>query len=380
MSGDRGLSRSGEMLLALVRQALGNGNPDEALLEGASPAQWQQTRHLACVQGVSALAFHSVSSLAERMRPPRELYLGWAANAHRITERYRRQQDAAARLAQILQEHSLRTMILKGLGTAQYYPIPHLRECGDIDLWLFGQHASDDRIARELGLEIDRHNPKHSQFVFQGILIENHRTFLDRTLYPMDRRLDRKLDALLRRYPCRPYELPGGGRIWFPPADFDALLLARHTAAHYPEGIRLRHLADWACFLSVEGRRLQATSFRRTLRKEGLERFVGALSAAACLYLGLSRNKVPFDLDRHRKDAGEMIAEILNAEPAPLPEGNRIAALIFKTRRFFSRQKRYRMVYGRFSLPRRVLLSLRSHLRPPETFFSDRIKSERTPS
>ena len=75
-----------------------------------------------------------------------------------------------------------------------------------------------------------------------------------------------------------------------------------------------------------------------------------------------------------------MIAEILNTEPAPLPEGNRIAALIFKTRRFFSRQKRYRMVYGRFSLPRRVLLSLRSHLRHPETFFSDRIKSERTPS
>lgn len=365
------------MLLALVRHALGNGKPDESLLEGASPAQWREVLRLCSVQGVTALTFHSLSTLAAHLRPPRELYLSWAANAHRIIERYHRQQDVASRLAQTLQERSLRMMILKGLGTAQYYPIAHLRECGDIDIWLFGQHLAGDQVAQELGLEVACHNPKHSQFVFQGILIENHRTFLDRTLYPMDRRLDKDLTSLLQRYPCRPCELPDGGRVWFPPACFDALLLARHTAMHYPEGIRLRHLVDWACFLSVEGRRLRATSFRRKIRKERLERFVGALSTAACLYLGLPENQSPFAIDRHRRDAERMIVDMLSGEKAVLPQGHRLSVLMFKTRRFFSQQKRYRMVYGRFSLPRRVLLSLRSHLRHPETFFSDRIQPSR---
>lgn len=370
------MNRPAGMLLALVRNALNGAPVEETLLRDATKDQWEQVIRMAGRQGVCALTFHSVSALPETLRPPRDLYLGWAVNAHHLAERYRQQEAVAGELARLLEKHSLQLMILKGLGTSHYYPCPHLRECGDIDIYLFGRDKEGDRIAREMGLEVREHNAKHSQFVFQGMLVENHRTFLDETLYAMDRRLDRELLSILKRKPCREIRI-GSGRIWLPPAEFDALFLIRHTAMHFTEGFSLRHLIDWTCFLSVEGPGLNATPFRKHLHGEGLERFAGALTAAACLYLGLPEDKAPLPIRAYRKDASRIL-DALSPEKAVRPaSGRHMATLAYKTRRFLAGQSRYRMVYGRLSFPHRVVLSIKSHLRHPETIFGDHINPEK---
>ena len=369
------MNRSREMLLALVRSALWGGSLQSETFAGASHAQWEQTIRLAARQGVTALAFHSVATLPDDLRPAQDLHLGWALNAHRLTKRHRKQEAVAGELAELLEKHAVRTMVLKGLGLARYYPRPHLREYGDLDIWLFGQDRQGDRIVRQMGIPVRDYNAKHSQFVFQGVLVENHRTFLDETLYAMDRRLDKKLETILKYRPCREERI-GQGRIYLPPSDFNALFLIRHTAMHFTEGLSLRHLVDWACFLSIEGRRLKATdSILGYLRKEHLEHFAGLLSAIACLQLGLPRECSPFPVDPYRKQAERIWEDILAEKPQAPGEHRRLTTLAFKARRFITQQKRYRIVYGRFSFPHRVVLSIKSHLRHPETIFGNRIKS-----
>ena len=372
MQSDRSLNRPTEMLLDLVRAALWKSAADQRTFKGVSREDWTQVLRLASRGGVTALAFEGAVGLPEELRPSRDLLLGWGVNAHRLADRYRRQEETAGELARRLGERSVRMMVLKGLGTARYYPQPSLRECGDIDIWLFGRWEDGNRFARENGLEVENHNAKHSVFAFRGTPVENHRTFLDETLYAMDRRLDRELGSILQQNPCQEAQI-GEGEVFFPPADFDALFLARHTAMHFTAGLSLRHLTDWACFLDTQSGRLDAPAFRRRLQREGLERFTGALTAAACLYLGLREEKAPMSPAPHREDAVRLFDTLLG-EKKEIKSRNPLSVVAFKTRRFLADQRRYRMVYGRFSFPHRVELSVKSHLKHPETILGNRIK------
>ena len=189
------------MLLALVRNALWAEPLAVDIFSHATAPQWAQVVRLASRGGVTALAFEGVLQLPEALRPPRNLLLGWGVNAQRLAERYCRQEATGGKLAAQLNERGVRTLVLKGLGTSLYYPRPHLRECGDIDVWLFGQWEEGNRFACENGWELDEHSEKHSTFVFENILVENHRTLLDEALYTMDRRLDRRLVTLLQQTP-----------------------------------------------------------------------------------------------------------------------------------------------------------------------------------
>lgn len=368
MRSDRSLNPATEMLLALVRNALWAEPLAVDIFSHATAPQWAQVVRLASRGGVTALAFEGIQQLPEALRPPRNLLLGWGVNAQRLAERYRRQEAAVGKLAAQLNERGVRTLVLKGLGTSLYYPRPHLRECGDIDVWLFGQWEEGNRFACENGWELDEHNEKHTTFVFENILVENHRTLLDEALYTMDRRLDRRLVTLLQQTPCRETVLEGCS-VYFPPADFDALFLIRHAAMHFASGISLRHLADWACFLRAQGGRIDRDAFLRCLKEERLERFAGALTACACLWLGLPQTYAPMPIAPHRKDARRMFPVLLS-EKKTCQSRQPLAVLGFKTRRFVSEQWRYRMVYGRFSFPYRVLLSVKSHWKRPDTIFS----------
>lgn len=93
---------------------------------------------MAADQGVCAVIGDGMERLPEELRPPRELRLRWALTAERQEKRYRRQQEKAAKMAAVFAENGIRLLLLKGLGLSRNYPVPAHRECGDIDIYLFG--------------------------------------------------------------------------------------------------------------------------------------------------------------------------------------------------------------------------------------------------
>lgn len=290
MQSDRTLTLPLRMLLSLLNNVLWGTLLTEETFEKATSEDWTRTKILARHGGVSALVFQAVMQLPESLRPPRELRLKWGLEAENTIDRFRHQRKTALKLSAFFLKTGIRTMILKGLGIARYYPRPELRECGDIDIWLFGQSEEGDCLIAGSSRDVDTSNPKHSVFSFDGVLIENHRTFLDEALYGMDRRLDKILAHILEEQACdRSGE--GAAEIYFPPADFNALFLIRHAAMHFTGGISLRHTTDWTMFLDREADRIDRERVNRILRREKLEKFAGILTAIACNYLGLSPKK-----------------------------------------------------------------------------------------
>lgn len=87
-------------------------------------------------------------------------------------------------------------MTLKGVGLSTLYPIPSHREGGDIDIYTFsGSESISDSEANQLAdslieqqgqkIDVDK-TPKHSVFYFNGILVENHKTFTNVHSYAIE--------------------------------------------------------------------------------------------------------------------------------------------------------------------------------------------------
>lgn len=340
----------------------------EETFEKAPPEDWEETKNLARRGGISALVFQAAMQLPENLRPTLQMKLRWALEVENTINRFGHQEKTALKLSAFFHKAGIRMMILKGLGIARYYPQPELRECGDIDIWLFGQGEKGNRLIADSGRDIDTSNPKHSVFSFDGVLIENHRTFLDEALYGMDRRLDKILTHILEK---QSYSRSGGGssEIYFPPADFNALFLIRHAAMHFTGGISLRHVTDWAMFLDREAGNIDRERINRILRRENLDKFAGILTAIACGYLGVSHEKAIIPWQSYQEEAGKVLTDMMREQPT-YKSRNPFSILTFKTRQFAGTQWRYRLVYGRFSFPKRIWMSVKAHILHPETILN----------
>lgn len=186
-------------------------------------------------------------------------------------------------MAAAFAENGIRMLVLKGLGLSRDYPVPAHRECGDIDIYLFGASDEGDRLLLQMGAQPYFDVPKHSSHTWDGILIENHRTILN----VRRNRSERELNALLTAVLEQEGVCEIGENIAVPPATFNAIYLLRHAAVHYQkEGIAVRHLCDWACFLERHGHEIDRQLFHKALNDYRLDRFEALMTAAAVRYLG----------------------------------------------------------------------------------------------
>lgn len=248
-----------------------------------TPGSWERIYRMAADHGLSAVAWDGICRLPTAEQPLRETRIRWALSAEKLEERYRHQQQTASKLAARFSEEGLRMLLLKGLGLSRDYPIPEHRECGDIDIYLYGQSDKGDRILHKIGAHLYFDVPKHSEYVWDGVLIENHRTILN----VRRNRTERELNALLVRLLEKDGTHGLAPGIQTPPATFNAIFLIRHAAVHFQkEGIVLRHLCDWACFLTRHWDEIDHALFRTAMEDYRMDRFADLMTAAAVEYLG----------------------------------------------------------------------------------------------
>ena len=273
-------------LFRLLRLAIGTENAESINSEGVS---WQSVYAMARKQGVLAVAFDGLMKIFEQDKEfakafPQSLKLQWINAVFNIEQRYGRQRGVCAELANKWAEQGISTLCLKGLAFSTYYPISNHRECGDFDCYLYNDYAKGNAIAKELGAKVDDGWYKHSEMIYRKVMIENHRFIVAVRNGKKTKKLHNLLDNIARNEERRPIF---DTKIEMPSAMFNALFMMHHSLTHFlAEGIRLRHILDWALFLEKEQDNLDWERFYALCEEFDMRAFVDCSTALAAEVFG----------------------------------------------------------------------------------------------
>lgn len=336
-------------------------------------------------QGVLAVVWDSISHYeSDKVRSvflsDRSLKIRWAINVEHIEQKYAKQKAAIVAMAHFFASHGIRMMILKGYGLSLNYPIPEHRPCGDIDIWLFGvetdpagkshivnvQTKADDLLRNELKIKIDEDEHHHTVFYFDGVMVENHYDFLNIHAHASNRVIEKRLQSLVRE------EMESvtvdGETVYLPSADFNALFLLRHAAAHFAaENIGLRHLLDWEYFVERNSASVDWVSLETFAKELNMHKFLHCLNGICIDYLGMSDGLLP-SFERDVNLEKRVLAEIFAPEFSETKPQNAgiLRSLSYKFRRWWANRWKHRIVYSE-GLVSTFFVQLRSHLMKPKS-------------
>lgn len=278
-----------QVLLHLLRIAIGSEKVSDGNVYATTIA-WAEVYKLARKQGVLAIAFDGLMRLFEADEAfaksfPQSLKLQWINAVFSIEQRYERQREVCAELAEKWAEQGVQTLCLKGLAYSTYYPITNHRECGDFDCYLYDDYAKGNTIARELGAKIDESMYKHSEIIYRKVMIENHRFIVAVRGGKKMKELHNLLDNIARTEPRVPIF---DTKIAMPSPMFNALFMVHHALTHFlSEGIRLRHILDWALFIKSEQDSFDWERFYALCEEYEMRAFVDCMTAIAVENFGI---------------------------------------------------------------------------------------------
>ncbi len=278
-----------KMLLTLLRIAIGTEEASVGSLnmEGIS---WREVYNLARKQGVLAIAFDGLVKLFEQDKElaktfPQPLKLQWINATYNIEQRYERQREVCAELAEKWAEEGVKTLCMKGFAFSAYYPQPNHRECGDFDCYLYDNYAKGNTIARELGAKVDEEMYKHSEIIYRKVMIENHRFIVAVRGGKKMKQLHSLLDNIARTEERKSLL---DTKIETPSMMFNALFMNHHSLTHFlSEVVRLRHILDWALFIRKEQEHLDWRRFYELCEEYEMRPFVDCMTAIAVQIFGI---------------------------------------------------------------------------------------------
>lgn len=276
----------------LLRVAIGTERAEEvAATIATEEVAWQDVYLMARKQGVLAIAFDGLTQLMDASELlaqslPKSLKLQWITASLTIERRYEHARTVAAELAERWAEHDIKTVCMKGMVFSTYYPVPSHRECGDFDCYPLDDYDKGNAVARELGAKVEEDFYKHSEILYKKLMVENHQYIVATREGKRTRSFNAQLDGMLRvEGACQPLL---GTKILMPPPMFNALFMTYHTYSHFlSEGIRLRHILDWALFLKGSQYTFDWERFYAICDEQYLRAFVDVQTALAVEVFGV---------------------------------------------------------------------------------------------
>ena len=264
-----------DIAFALLRAAIGGVDKDSPLTSHFSPLtskDWWSLFRLLQQNHVAALTADTMATLDV----PREVKIPWLAERDKAVRWHRYQLEVQQEIVSLMEQHGIKTLVLKGTHLSQYYPQPELREFGDLDLYFYDRHDEADRVAKEkLGVEVRNDSHHHSKYNYRGVTVESHYDFVN-THYP---RSNRRYEALLK-------ELVGAKKTLstfnFQLSTFEILFLLRHMACHFAASrITLRDVVDWTLTCRALADKVDWQLVKKAIEDFGMTDFVAALNTIA---------------------------------------------------------------------------------------------------
>lgn len=262
---------SANILFQLLRLALGN----KVECKLSSDINWREVIGLSFEQGVAAIAVDGLQRLYET-NPGLELALDkpeleslkyeWFGATFQAEGDYGKTVEAAEELAK-----KFPIVVLKGLAVARKYPISAHRSSVDLDVYINDDdNDDDDRLLQNV--KVIRDDYKHTGFMFQGVMVEYHKSLIGWKSLKNGRYIEKTLREALGT--------PDG---IYPNDYFNALFLTVHSYTHFmlEDGISLKHIIDWyLCFNENEDENLRERVLA-TVEAFGMREFAESITRVA---------------------------------------------------------------------------------------------------
>ncbi len=269
------------VLLQLIRAALTDAAV--ALSDGVT-VDWSSVAKEAQQQAVSLLAFDAAAAVAEQI--PAEVYRQWTERAFAAMSVDARIDHIQQELTALLDRDHHPYVILKGAASAAYYPKAELRTQGDIDFLIDpAQSEAISSLLQQNGYIAENiHSDHHTVFKKAGVVLEMH--FREPAI-PQGAIGD-KINRFLSGNIHQPQPFNNGTHPFHAPTDSrHGLILLLHSQHHMlSEGLGLRHLCDWACFVQKTADAPFWTNFVPFLQEIGLFTYASVITQLCATYFG----------------------------------------------------------------------------------------------
>lgn len=190
-----GINPEFEALLRLTQRAL-FGVREEGSDDIFRALDWEKTLRLSGRLAVTAITFPAVEKLPADCKPPLGVLLAWGLSERRCHDEYAARHRTLASIRKVLSEDGIdRVLLLKGETLSALYPVPESRASGDIDIMPLEKFEESNLAFERRGATVDRSNTKHSEFLFEGIDIENHTP----EVHPRYHRCDYRTELLVQK-------------------------------------------------------------------------------------------------------------------------------------------------------------------------------------
>lgn len=222
----------------------------------------------------------------------------------------------------LLKENGIDAILLKGCGTAAWYPVPELRKSGDIDLLFKSEDETRKalQILAQQGFVTTEDQPANHHIVCESrdsVSLELHMSLAE----PFDsEKTNRFLADCQKEYFAHRRVVDCMGVAFELTSDgYHAFYLLLHMLQHYVRaGFGVKLLCDWVVFwespLSEEEKKI----FLRLTQESGTFGFSVMMTRVCVKYLGLREKQVEFLMQAEPKDVcdltEELMAEIFEAE------------------------------------------------------------------
>lgn len=277
---------------------------------------WRNVFSLAKSQSVLALVANAVmndAALASKVPDDTKMRLKSfvMANmaAHSILN------NTLIRVVSLLNEAGINSVLLKGQGLARNYPVPELRQCGDIDLYV--QEEDYERvynILSSVATEIDEisslSDGKHFHVTIGKILVEVHRFAEMLSSSSFNNVYQEYASAGLRDNLI--VMNVAGVDVNTPSDNFNAFYIFYHLWHHFmTEGVGLRQLCDWMMFLHSRRGCLNADYLKTLLERMDLLVPWKTFGCILVNQLGMSADEFPLYDSKFASKSRKVLERIL---------------------------------------------------------------------
>ncbi len=303
------------LFLNLLSAAIWGKPADAALFEGLDAKDWDDIVDMARRQSVSALIADKALSLPKESLPPRKLNLQFMVMIEQTEALNRKMICVLKDLSEAYQAANFPFCLLKGLSNGVNYPLPLLRNSGDLDMYLYeeGDYEKSREWFATQGLEITEGHDMHYAFTKDGVYVENHRriTYFDH----------KKYDLLLKAWEEELKEKKNFASVQIDgltvqqlPLEMNAFFIFQHMFRHFVHlGVGFRQYCDWLLFLAKHKDEIDTASFTELAKLYALLYPMQVFARAAVKYLGAPETIFPFEVIADSEHADWVIEDILHS-------------------------------------------------------------------
>lgn len=277
------MTKEQELLIELLAHSITGGE----IQFDTKGIDWTALIKESISQTVSVVAFDSATTLKGKI--PKDIYTAWFNHTYTSIAVNSFVENSQKELTGILSKGNYPYIILKGLAAAAYYEKPELRMLGDVDFLINPEKKEEIKqlLISEGYIASHENHICHIVFNKPKSHLEMH---FEISGMPEGEKGD-KIRAFMSGALNEPQEKNICGNTFNAPRDkYHAVILLLHMQHHMlGEGIGLRHLQDWACFVNKTAQEhFWEDELIPFLKEIGLFTFMNIMTAVCTRYLKIS--------------------------------------------------------------------------------------------